>query len=121
MEGCAQRVMHGAKLEFCEGVVEAPDAGAVEVGAERVPGVVGGGDHVTPVLQDVVLVGVEIEAEAALANLAGAAEVVEAGGVVVIREDGVVSAGKRERVVKLTSVERTGVLVGAIRRAVQGA
>ena len=121
MEGGAQRVMHGAELEFGEGVVEAPDAGAVEVGAERVPGVVDGGDHLAPVLQHMVLVGVEVEAEAAFANLAGAAEVVQVGGVVVIREDGVVSAGERERFVKLGAVEGAGVFVGAERGTVEGA
>jgi uncharacterized membrane protein len=52
--------------------------------------------HFTPVLENVVLVGAEKEVQAALANFAESAQEVEAGGIVLVGEDGVVIAGKRE-------------------------
>ena len=113
VKGGAQSFMHRAELEFCEGVVEAPNTGAIEVAAERVPGIVGGGMHLAPVLEDVVLVGAEMEVEAALANFAEATQKVEAGGVVLVGEDGVVIAGERESFVDLDAVERAAAFVSA--------
>jgi hypothetical protein len=69
--------------------------------------------HLTPVLEDVILIRAEVEVKAALANLADAVEMVEAGGVVLVSEDGVVIAGQGEGFVNLDAGEGTGVFVGA--------
>ena len=70
MESGAESVVYGAQFEVSQRIVEAPDAGAVQVGTELVPGVFGGDVHLSPVLKQVVLIRAEVETEAAFANFA---------------------------------------------------
>jgi hypothetical protein len=63
-------IVDGAEFEVDERVVERGNAAAVELIAEPVPGLLGGGVQFAPVEKDMALVGVQIEGEAVVGRSA---------------------------------------------------
>ncbi len=79
IEELAQRIVHGPQLEIDELVVEIGNAAAVEPIGEPVPGLLRRGLKLTPIEKDVALISVELEREAAVEQIVGAAQIFEAG------------------------------------------
>jgi hypothetical protein len=69
LEQLAESVVDGAEFEVDELIVEAWDAAAIQSIAQAVPGFVFGGVEFAPVEEDMGLVGVQIEGEAAVAKV----------------------------------------------------
>ena len=69
----------GLQFETDQRVFEIGNAAAVEGIAEPVPGVLRRGAQLAPIEKDVALVGMELEGEAAVEQIVGAAEIFEAG------------------------------------------
>ncbi len=117
----AERVMNWAEFEVDEGVVEAGNASAVELIAEPIPGVRGGGMQLSPIEKDVALVGVEVEREAAIGEGFGAAQVLETGERIAEGEDGAVIARQAEALVETLLAKLGRAFVGVGGGVIDGA
>jgi hypothetical protein len=65
-----KRIVHRPQFQIHQRIVEIGNAASVELVAEPVPGLLGGGAQLAPVEKDVALVGVQIDGEAALGQIA---------------------------------------------------
>ena len=66
----SQRVVHGLQLQIHQLVCKIGNAAAVEPVGEPVPGLLGRGLQFAPIEKDMALVGMKIESEAAIEQIA---------------------------------------------------
>ena len=86
--------MDGLQLEIDELVFEIGTPRPLSQSAEPVPGLFGRGMEFMPIEEDVALVGVKIEGEAALEQIAGPAQILETGERVAPGDDRAVVAAQ---------------------------
>src|SRR5579863_1733694 len=73
-----QRVIHGLQFHVDERIVETAHAASIELIAQAVPRMLGRSPLLVPIHQDMALIGVQVECQAAFGEFVGAAQIFEA-------------------------------------------
>ena len=112
IEERAQSFMHGLQLEIDKLVFKIGNAAAIEPIGEPVPGLFSGGMELMPIEEDVALVGVKIEGEAAIEQIAGPAQILETGNGVAPGNYRAVVAAQSETIGQAALTKLARALVG---------